>query len=313
MMAALPARQHPSTARPVRPEPARPRHRGDISNDTRRHGPRLGQAAPSERGFHQHHHIVPRRPTRPRGRLGSPSPASPTSASSSPRGAAQRRPGITRRDAGGSGARSTTTPAHTSKQHAHFRQHGYTDGAKAILIAQRRRARSAIRGPRALPRRLLDTAHSLTVAYGYRPGRACGYSRSCSSWLPPRSRYAALSPRCAPLSPAPYTPPKDPSDPAPRIRPPQQEIRVPPRGDQLEPPAGTGRSAASTPFSTPSAPSFRSYHPAKEPPGTPALTLPTEPSCHGGPTPPPYPAGCHLRFLFCPWQDLPARCDGPDT
>src|SRR6266498_4238043 len=170
-MAALPARQHPSTARPVRPEPARPRHRGDISNDTRRHGPRLGQAAPSERGFHQHHHIVPRRPTRPRGRLGSPSPASPTSASSSPRGAAQRRPGITRRDAGGSGARSTTTPAHTSKQHAHFRQHGYTDGAKAILIAQRRRARSAIRGPRALPRRLLDTAHSLTVAYGYRPGR----------------------------------------------------------------------------------------------------------------------------------------------
>src|SRR6266498_3112088 len=115
-MAALPARQHPSTARPVRPEPARPRHRGDISNDTRRHGPRLGQAAPSERGFHQHHHIVPRRPTRPRGRLGSPSPASPTSASSSPRGAAQRRPGITRRDAGGSGARSTTTPAHTRTQ-----------------------------------------------------------------------------------------------------------------------------------------------------------------------------------------------------
>src|SRR6266498_3112086 len=175
------------------------------------------------------------------------------------------------------------------------------------------RARSAIRGPRALPRRLLDTAHSLTVAYGYRPGRACGYSRSCSSWLPPRSRYAALSPRCAPLSPAPYTPPKDTSDPAPRIRQPQQEIRVPPRGDQLEPPAGTGRSAASTPFATPSAPTFRSYHPAKEPPGTPALTLPTEPSCHGGPTPPPYPAGCHLRFLFCPWQDLPARCDGPDT
>src|SRR6266496_7163 len=185
-MAALPARQHPSTARPVRPEPARPRHRGDISNDTRRHGPRLGQAAPSERGFHQHHHIVPRRPTRPRGRLGSPSPASPTSASSSPRGAAQRRPGITRRDAGGSGARSTTTPAHTSKQHAHFRQHGYTDGAKAILIAQRRRARSAIRGPRALPRRLLDpptASPSLTdtgpagpvatrdpARPGYRPG-----------------------------------------------------------------------------------------------------------------------------------------------
>jgi hypothetical protein len=52
-----------------------------------------------------------------------------------------------------------------------FRQHGYVDGAKAILIAQRRQARNTIRGPRRLPRRLLDTAYSLTVSYGYRPGR----------------------------------------------------------------------------------------------------------------------------------------------
>lgn len=52
-----------------------------------------------------------------------------------------------------------------------FRQHGYADGAKAILIAQRRHARSAISGRCAGPRRALDTAYSLTVGYGYRPVR----------------------------------------------------------------------------------------------------------------------------------------------
>jgi hypothetical protein len=52
-----------------------------------------------------------------------------------------------------------------------FRQHGYTNGAKAILIAQRRHARRAITGRWALPRRVLDTAYSATVSYGYRPGR----------------------------------------------------------------------------------------------------------------------------------------------
>ncbi len=52
-----------------------------------------------------------------------------------------------------------------------FRQHGYADGAKAILIAQRRHARSAISGRGAGPRRALDTAYSLTVGYGYRPIR----------------------------------------------------------------------------------------------------------------------------------------------
>ena len=52
-----------------------------------------------------------------------------------------------------------------------FRQHGYTTGAKAILIAQRRRARRKIRGHWAFPRRMLDAAYSLTVGYGYRPGR----------------------------------------------------------------------------------------------------------------------------------------------
>ena len=52
-----------------------------------------------------------------------------------------------------------------------FRQHGYTDGARAILIAQRRHARRAISGKWALPRRALDAAFSVTVSYGYRPGR----------------------------------------------------------------------------------------------------------------------------------------------
>lgn len=52
-----------------------------------------------------------------------------------------------------------------------FRQHGYADGAKAILIAQHRHARSAISGRGAGPRRALDTAYSLTVGYGYRPIR----------------------------------------------------------------------------------------------------------------------------------------------
>lgn len=52
-----------------------------------------------------------------------------------------------------------------------FRQHGYADGAKAILVAQHRHARSAISGRGAGPRRALDTAYSLTVAYGYQPAR----------------------------------------------------------------------------------------------------------------------------------------------
>lgn len=52
-----------------------------------------------------------------------------------------------------------------------FRQHGYTDGATEILIAQRRHARRSISGKWALPRRALDAAFSVTVSYGYRPGR----------------------------------------------------------------------------------------------------------------------------------------------
>jgi hypothetical protein len=52
-----------------------------------------------------------------------------------------------------------------------FRQHGYTDGAKAILIAQRRQARRTITGQWALPRRALDAAFDITVSYGYRPVR----------------------------------------------------------------------------------------------------------------------------------------------
>src|SRR6202035_3605577 len=52
-----------------------------------------------------------------------------------------------------------------------FRQHGYSSGAKAILIARQRDARRTITGKWALPRRTLDTAFDVTVRYGYRPGR----------------------------------------------------------------------------------------------------------------------------------------------
>ena len=52
-----------------------------------------------------------------------------------------------------------------------FRQHGYTDGATAILIAQRRHARRSISGKWAPVRRALDAALNVTVSYGYRPGR----------------------------------------------------------------------------------------------------------------------------------------------
>lgn len=52
-----------------------------------------------------------------------------------------------------------------------FRQHGYTDGAKAIQIAQRRHARQALSGRWSRPLRALDAAYSVTVGYGYRPGR----------------------------------------------------------------------------------------------------------------------------------------------
>jgi hypothetical protein len=52
-----------------------------------------------------------------------------------------------------------------------FRQHGYTPGARAILIEQRRHARRAINGKWAAPRRALDAAFDITVSYGYRPIR----------------------------------------------------------------------------------------------------------------------------------------------
>ncbi len=52
-----------------------------------------------------------------------------------------------------------------------FREHGYTAGAEAILIAQRRHARRAITGAGAPLRRALDVAYSATVGYGYRPRR----------------------------------------------------------------------------------------------------------------------------------------------
>ena len=52
-----------------------------------------------------------------------------------------------------------------------FRQHGYTTGADQIAMAQHRDARQAITGRGSAVRRALDGAYSLTVAYGYRPGR----------------------------------------------------------------------------------------------------------------------------------------------
>jgi hypothetical protein len=52
-----------------------------------------------------------------------------------------------------------------------FREHGYTAGAEAILIAQRRHARRVITGPGATLRRALDLAYAVTVGYGIRPRR----------------------------------------------------------------------------------------------------------------------------------------------
>lgn len=53
-----------------------------------------------------------------------------------------------------------------------YRRHGYTEGAKAILIAKHRRARSQINGRWSLARRAVNTAYDATVGYGYRPVRA---------------------------------------------------------------------------------------------------------------------------------------------
>jgi hypothetical protein len=52
-----------------------------------------------------------------------------------------------------------------------FRQHGYSDRAEEILIAQRREARKTFNGPSAGLRSAWDAAYSATVGYGYRPGR----------------------------------------------------------------------------------------------------------------------------------------------
>ncbi len=52
-----------------------------------------------------------------------------------------------------------------------FREHGYTAGSEAILIAQRRHARRVMAGRGAPLRRALDAAFSATVAYGFRPRR----------------------------------------------------------------------------------------------------------------------------------------------
>jgi hypothetical protein len=52
-----------------------------------------------------------------------------------------------------------------------FRQHGYTNQAEEILIAQRRQARQAPDGRQAFPRRVLDVVYGASVGYGYRPAR----------------------------------------------------------------------------------------------------------------------------------------------
>ena len=52
-----------------------------------------------------------------------------------------------------------------------FRDHGHADGATAILVAQRRRARKELTGRWTRSRRTLDAGYSLTVGYGYHPAR----------------------------------------------------------------------------------------------------------------------------------------------
>ena len=51
-----------------------------------------------------------------------------------------------------------------------FRQHGYTQEAEHILIAQRQHARQVGRSHTAWPRRVLDMIYG-TIGYGYRPAR----------------------------------------------------------------------------------------------------------------------------------------------
>src|SRR5215831_9701588 len=58
-----------------------------------------------------------------------------------------------------------------------FQKHGYTAGAEAILIAQRRHARRVMAGRGASLRRLLDVAYSSTVGYGHRPRQRCCCTR----------------------------------------------------------------------------------------------------------------------------------------
>lgn len=52
-----------------------------------------------------------------------------------------------------------------------FRQHGHPEGATAILIARHRRASQEYTGRWSRPRRALNTAHRLTLGYGYQPVR----------------------------------------------------------------------------------------------------------------------------------------------
>ena len=150
--------------------------------------------------LHQRDDHVPRRRPAATGRLASSSPDSPTTASSNPDDRACPAWDHVARCAWLS--RQAAYDAGPYEQAARvFRQHGYTNGARAILIAQRRQARRAISGRWALPRRMLDAAYSVTVSYGYRPVAAsCGFSPSCSSLSPAPSCCRAPRRPCAPLS-----------------------------------------------------------------------------------------------------------------
>ena len=187
-----------------------------------------------------------------------------------------------------------------------FREHGYTAGAEAILIAQRRHARRVIAGPGVRLRRTLDRAYSATVGYGHRPRRVL--------WLLAILLILVIASLEAPATQATMRATTSAGlvfsthGPAPGAGPGSLARAPAARSDHLR---GRRRCAASTRFSTPSTPWSRSSHSISDRPGTPIRACATAPSCSGGSTPPRCWAGCSPRSSCCPWPASPAAREPP--
>jgi hypothetical protein len=189
-----------------------------------------------------------------------------------------------------------------------FRQHGRTSGAKAILIAQRRQARQTITGTWALTRRAFDATHSITVGYGYRPARvlwllAILLILVTGSLLVPGPRDAMRATAGATTvytTQGPLVHAEQPTR--------QPAHHVPGHHQGAKTPVETARSGASTRSCTPSTPSSRSYHSARERRGTPTRAPLPAPSCNGGSTPSPSSAGSSPQSSSCHSPTWPGPC-----